>query len=54
MGHTKIKRFFSLSNVPRVVDTHAHVVISKFYDVTNMQTKKTLAHFSGVSFGEIL
>ena len=35
-------------------DTHARVVVSKLYDVTDMQTKKTHAHFSRVSFGEIL
>ena len=35
-------------------DTHARVVVSKLFDVTNMQTKKTRAHFSRVSFGEIL
>ena len=34
------------------IDTHACVVVSKLYDVTNMQTKKTRAHFSRVSFGE--
>ena len=34
--------------------THARVVVSKLFDVTNMQTKKTRAHFSRVSFGEIL
>ena len=30
------------------------VVVSKLYDVTDMQTKKTRAHFSRVSFCEIL
>ena len=36
------------------IDTHACVVVSKVYDVTNMQKKKTRAHFSCVSFGEFL
>ena len=36
----------------RIIDTHACVVVSKFYDVTNMRTKKTRAHFSHISFGE--
>ena len=35
-------------------DAHACVVVSKLYNVTNMQTKKTRSHFSRVSFGEIL
>ena len=35
-------------------DTHTRVVVSKLYDVTNMQTQKTRTHFSRVSFGEIL
>ena len=30
------------------------VVVSKLYDVTNMQTKKTRANFFRVSFSEIL
>ena len=34
-------------------DKHARVVVSKFYEVTNMQKKKTPAHFSRVSFGEM-
>ena len=38
----------------RAIDTYACVVISKLYDVTNMQMKKTRVHFSRVSFGEIL
>ena len=38
----------------KAIDVHACVVVSKLYDVTNMQTKKTRAHFSRVSFGEIL
>ena len=38
----------------KAIDAHACVVVSKLYDVTNMQTKKTRAHFSRVSFGEIL
>ena len=38
----------------KAIDVHACVVISKLYDVTNMQTKKTHAHFSCVSFSEIL
>ena len=29
----------------RIIDTHARVAVSKFYDVTNMWTKKTRAHF---------
>ena len=37
-----------------VSDTHARGVVSKLYDVTDMQTKKTRAHFSRVSFSEIL
>ena len=36
----------------RIIDTHACVVVSKFYDVTNMRTKKTRDHFSRISFGE--
>ena len=36
------------------IDTHACVVVSKVYDVTSMQNKKTRAHFSCVSFGEFL
>ena len=39
---------------PVAFDTHARVVVSKLYDATNMQTKKTRPHFSRVSFGEIL
>ena len=35
-------------------DTHARVAVSKLYRVTNMETKKTRAHFSRVSFGEII
>ena len=59
IGHI-YERSFSLSNVHLrerrqwVFDTHARVVVSKLYDVTNMQTEKTHAHFSRVSFGEIL
>ena len=47
---------------PNVVDSldctsqyiSAHVVVSNLFDVTNMQTQKTRAHFTRVSFGEIL
>ena len=51
-----LTRYFSLSNEWRqkAIDAHACVVVSKLYDVTNTQTKKTRAHFSRVSFGEIL
>ena len=38
----------------KTIDSHACVVVSKLYDVTNMHVKKTRAHFSRVSFGEIL
>ena len=37
----------------KAIDVHACMVISKSYDVTNVQTKKTRAHFSHVSFSEI-
>ena len=33
----------------RAIDTHACVIVSRLYDVTNKQTKKTRAHFSRVS-----
>ena len=55
--HIRDNTIFSLSNAPMtpwVIDTHARVVVSKFYGVTKMQTKKTWAHFSRVSFCEIL
>ena len=56
VGHKSSKRFTLLEFRTRLwaSDTHAHVVVSKLYDVTNMQTEKTRAHFSRVSFGEIL
>ena len=38
----------------RASDAYARVVVWKLYDVTKMQTKETRAHFSHVSFGEIL
>ena len=37
-----------------VIDTHAHVVVSKFYDVTKKPKKKISTYFSRVSLGEIL
>ena len=50
MGHTRLIWFFSLSNLPLMSEGHWYA--SKFYDITNMQTKKTHAHC--VSFSEIL
>ena len=38
----------------KAIDAHACVVVSKLYNVTNMQMKKTRSHLSRVSFGEIL
>ena len=37
----------------RGIDTHARVAVSKFYYVTNMQTKKTRAYLFRVSLGEM-
>ena len=60
VGHKSSKRFTLLLEFRTrhwrqwASDTHARVVVSKLYDVTNMQTKKTRAHFSRVSFDEIL
>ena len=55
-----IYRFVRISN-KRAFDTHERVLVSKLYvivyklhGVTKMQTKETGAHFSHVSFGEIL
>ena len=56
-GHTRFQNDSSPSQTrqwrQRAFDTHACVVVSKLYDVTNMQKKKTRSHFSRVSFGEI-
>ena len=38
----------------RASDTHVGLVVAKLYDVTKMQMKETQAHFSHVSFSEIL
>ena len=59
IGHESSKQFTVLLEFrtrgwrKRASDTHARVVVSKLYDVTNMQKKETRAHFSHVSFGEI-
>ena len=37
-----------------VIDTHARVVVSKFYDVTKQPSRKISTYFSRVSLGEIL
>ena len=53
-GVNSSKRIFEHATALVASDTHARVVVSKFYEVKIMQKKKTPAHFSRVSFGEIL
>ena len=44
-GVNSSKRIFEHATALVSSDTHAHVVVSKFYEVTNTQKKKTPAQF---------